>query len=95
MLVNKVMDEKYWDKAAADYDGQIFSVLAEDRSDMITSRISQFGCKKAVACDFGCGVGKFLSILAENFRHVYAVDISKELLIQARNSCKDFDNISY
>ena len=95
MPVNKIMDEKYWDKVAVDYDGEIFSALASDRSDVIASTISRFGSKQAVACDFGCGVGKFLPILAENFRHVYAIDISEKLLSQARDNCKDLDNVSY
>ena len=79
------MDEKYWDTIAADYDGEIFSALANDREDVIASKICEFRRSEAVACDFGCGVGKFLPILSESFHHVYAVDISKELLDQARD----------
>jgi len=89
------MDEKYWDNVASDYDGQIFSVLANDRRRAIVSGISRFADPDAVACDFGCGVGKFLPGLAENFQHVHAVDISPRLLTQARRKCRPFDNISY
>ena len=97
MLVNynRMMDEKYWDTVAADYDGEIFSALANDREGVIASKICEFSRPKAVACDFGCGVGKFLPILSENFHHVYAFDISKELLDQARDNCKELDNVTY
>jgi 2-polyprenyl-3-methyl-5-hydroxy-6-metoxy-1,4-benzoquinol methylase len=91
----KQMDEKYWNEVAQDYDVEIFSALANDCDDVITSRIAQLGSKRLAACDFGCGVGKFLPMLAANFRHVYAVDISNVCLEQARDHCKDFENISY
>jgi SAM-dependent methyltransferase len=89
------MDEKYWDRMAADYDGEIFSVLASDRNEVIVSVIQQFGSREAVACDFGCGVGKFLQVLAENFRTVYALDLSGKLLEQAHRDCKSLRNISF
>jgi SAM-dependent methyltransferase len=89
------MDEKYWDKVAVDYDGEIFSALANDHNDVIASKICEFSSVGTVACDFGCGVGKFLPILSENFHHVYAVDISNELLKQARENCKELQNITY
>ena len=89
------MDEKYWDKAAADYDGEIFSVLANDRNGIIRSHIRRFGSAGSQACDFGCGVGKFLPVLAESFGHVYAVDLSEELLQQARQGCKSLHNVTY
>ena len=89
------MDKKYWDNIATDYDAEIFSSLANDRDDVITSTITQLGRENAIACDFGCGVGKFLPILSESFRYVHAVDISDKLLDQARSNCEELTNISY
>jgi SAM-dependent methyltransferase len=91
----KAMDETYWNKVAQDYDSEIFCALANDRNDIIASKISNFRSKSSTAHDFGCGVGKFLPILAENFRCVYALDISDVCLQQARDICKDFQNITY
>ena len=91
----KQMDEKYWNEVAQDYDVEIFSALANDCDDAIASRVTQLGSKHLAACDFGCGVGKFLPMLAANFHHVSAVDISNVCLDQARDNCKDFENISY
>jgi len=91
----KIMDEKYWDKVAGDYDGEIFSVFDQDRNGVIRSYIRRFGSAKHSAGDFGCGVGKFIPVLAENFAHVHAVDLSDELLQQARESCEGLDNVTY
>jgi SAM-dependent methyltransferase len=93
--VLKIMDEGYWDKVASDYDGEIFSVLGNDHEEVIASKIREFGSKEGTACDFGCGVGKFLPILSKNFCHVYAVDLSSKLLSQARENCEKLKNISY
>jgi SAM-dependent methyltransferase len=93
--ISKIMDEGYWDKIAADYDGEIFSVLGNDREEMIASKIREFGSKEGTACDFGCGVGKFLPIMSKNFGRVYAVDLSSKLLSQARENCEKLKNISY
>ena len=89
------MDEKYWDTVALDYDGEIFSSVANDRDDVIVSAIARFSRKNAIACDFGCGVGKCLPILAKSFRHVYGIDISDRLLAQARSNCTGIENITY
>ncbi|MHC4913113.1 MAG: class I SAM-dependent methyltransferase [Planctomycetota bacterium] len=93
--ISKIMDEGYWDKIAADYDGEIFSVFGNDREEMIASKIREFGSKEGTACDFGCGVGKFLPIMSKNFGRVYAVDLSSKLLSQARENCEKLKNISY
>lgn len=89
------MDEKYWDTVALDYDGEIFSSVANDRNDVIVSAITRFSRKNAVACDFGCGVGKFLPVLASSFRHIHAIDISDRLLARARSNCTGIENITY
>jgi len=90
-----MMDEKYWDRMAVDYEGEIFSVLANDRDDLIVNLIRRYSSEKNTACDFGCGVGKFLPQLSENFKHVHAIDLSEKLLKQARDKCSDLENISF
>ena len=89
------MDEKYWDMMGGDYDGEIFSVFEQDLNGVICSHIGRFGAAGLTAGDFGCGVGKFLPVLAENFGRVHAVDISEELLGQARENCRGLGNITY
>jgi 2-polyprenyl-3-methyl-5-hydroxy-6-metoxy-1,4-benzoquinol methylase len=89
------MDETYWDTMSADYDGQIFSCLDQDRDSVIVSAINRFADEALTACDFGCGVGKFLPVLSQNFARVYAVDISDKLLQQARLDCRALENVTY
>ena len=91
----KEVDEHYWNAVGQDYDNEIFSVLANDRKDIITSKISELSSRESIACDFGCGVGKFLPILSENFRYVYAVDISDVCLEQAQDNCGELTNVMY
>jgi SAM-dependent methyltransferase len=89
------MDEKYWDAKTADYDGQIFSCLANDRNGLIAEYIRKFKANSGTACDLGCGVGKFIPLPAENFKTVHAFDISADLLAQAKTDCGDLPNVSY
>ena len=91
----KEVDEHYWNAVGQDYDNEIFSVLANDRKDIIASKISELSSRESIACDFGCGVGKFLPILSENFRYVYAVDISGVCLEQAQDNCGELMNVMY
>jgi len=37
------MNKKYQDQVAEDYDGEIFSALANNRNNVIFSKISEFG----------------------------------------------------
>jgi 2-polyprenyl-3-methyl-5-hydroxy-6-metoxy-1,4-benzoquinol methylase len=89
------MGERYWDSMAEDFDGEIFDTLANDRGRVIVKTIRQFGSSGLTACDFGCGVGRYLPILAEMFERVYAVDFSGKCLEQAKSSCEELTNIVY
>jgi tRNA/tmRNA/rRNA uracil-C5-methylase (TrmA/RlmC/RlmD family) len=39
------------------------------------------------AVDFGCGVGRLLIPLAHHFQRVIGVDISQDMLLEARKNC--------
>jgi 2-polyprenyl-3-methyl-5-hydroxy-6-metoxy-1,4-benzoquinol methylase len=91
------MDKKYWDKVARDYDGEIFDSLASDRNGTILGHIDRIGKrhgKKGVACDLGCGVGKYLPALARRFRAVHGTDLSDECVRQARVACGHLANVT-
>jgi 2-polyprenyl-3-methyl-5-hydroxy-6-metoxy-1,4-benzoquinol methylase len=92
------MDKKYWEKVARDYDGEIFDSLASDRNGTILGHIDRIsgraGRRSGVACDFGCGVGKYLPVLAKRFGMVHATDISDECVRQARAACGHLKNIA-
>lgn len=91
------MDKKYWERVARDYDGEIFDSLASDRNGTILGQVDRLGRelgKTGTACDFGCGVGKYLPALAQRFRTVHATDLSDECVRQARAACGHLKNVT-
>jgi 2-polyprenyl-3-methyl-5-hydroxy-6-metoxy-1,4-benzoquinol methylase len=91
------MDKKYWDKVARDYDGEIFDSLASDRNGTIIGHIDRIGRrhgKNGVACDLGCGVGKYLPALARRFSAVHGTDLSDECVRQARAAHGQLKNVT-
>jgi 2-polyprenyl-3-methyl-5-hydroxy-6-metoxy-1,4-benzoquinol methylase len=89
------MNKQYWDTLAETYDADVFSVIQNDRADVVRASIKKLSSRTKTATDLGCGPGKFLPLLADSFRHVYAVDISRSCLKQAKVKCSKFTNISY
>ena len=89
------MDRKYWEDIAANYNQEIFDVLRNDRSGVIVSAIEKLASKEKTVIDIGCAVGKWLPLLANNFRHVIAADISAANLEIAKEKCREFTNIEY
>lgn len=72
--------ESFWAEVA-DYDAQIRSIFAT--RNIITDALGNFpDAHEKVACDLGCGVGNSFQYL-RNFRTVYAVDYSENMLSQA------------
>jgi SAM-dependent methyltransferase len=89
------MGEKYWDTIADNYDREIFDSLASDRAHIVADHILRCSSPKRIACDFGCGIGKYLSTLADRFKSVYAIDISGKLLEQAKDANRKVSNVVY
>lgn len=89
------MDRDYWDDTAEDYDGQIHDSLAQDVRGIIRKRVRAFVPRGSVACDFGCGVGKYLPLLAKRCDTVHAFDLSPRLIERAIESCDGLANIEY
>jgi SAM-dependent methyltransferase len=48
-----------------------------------------------IVLDIGCGVGRLTRVLAERGRHVHAIDVSAEMLAQARELNAHLENISW
>lgn len=46
------------------------------------------------ALEIGCGIGRFLTALAPELARLAGLDISQEMLRQARRRCKDISNIA-
>ncbi|MEI6338185.1 MAG: class I SAM-dependent methyltransferase [Verrucomicrobiota bacterium] len=89
------MDKCYWDRVAADYDGEIFDSFTSDQTGILARHLDQFADGSSAAADAGCGVGKYLPALAARFASVDAYDLSGELLKQARKSASACENVRY
>ena len=89
------MNERDWDQVAVSFEEEIFNVPANDRKGLILAQVERLASNKAVATDLGCGVGRTLPMLADRYKHVYAVDVSSQCLAEASKVCNDRTNISY
>lgn len=89
------MNADHWDDLAPRYDEEVFNVLAHDREGRLARQIAAAAGPRRCASDLGCGPGRFLPLLAENFQRVYAVDHSPQLVAQAERHCAEYHNIRY
>lgn len=89
------MNLTYWNRAAACYDDDIFSVLRNDRNGVLLRAMDQVANPRGVAGDLGCGSGIILPEVARRFGRVHAIDLSPKLVEIARASCRRFTNIEY
>lgn len=89
------MDKTYWDRISPDYDSEIFDVLKSDKSGIIKSWLTGVASKRKTIGDVGCGIGKWLTLLSENFKEVTALDISPYNLIHCQKKYKGLQNVSY
>ena len=89
------MDKKYWDRVAEDFDSEVLSVVANDKTGVLKECISRHVTPSAVVGEFGCGIGRCLPLLARRAKKVYGVDIAAKALEVARQKCRRFENIEY
>lgn len=89
------MRRKYWEEMAPAYDEAVFDVLLNDRKGVIRAAIAKVAAPGKTAIDIGCAVGKWLPVLAPDFRKVYALDISAKNLALARQRYPEYPNIDF
>jgi 2-polyprenyl-3-methyl-5-hydroxy-6-metoxy-1,4-benzoquinol methylase len=88
------MNEKaHWDRIGSNYNNEIFDVFKSDRKKKLRHYFQKHGSKRKTAIDFGCGNGKSFTYLSPLFAKILAIDISQELLRQAKQ--KPFSNIVF
>lgn len=86
-------EEKHWDKIGSGYDDLIFDVFKSDRNKILPKFFKKHTNKNGIAIDFGCGTGKSFQYISPLFKEILAVDISNELLVQAKK--RPFRNIQF
>ncbi len=89
------MNKKYWDEVSLKHDEKIFDVFSNDKEKVIQSAIRKYASKKKSAMDLGCAIGNWLPLLSSSFKKVYAVDIAKHYIDEAKRRNKAFTNIEY
>lgn len=98
-LMRQQWDERAQDNArrfiATDdwHTEEAFDQSGEDSVQGMLADISQFLSSEAAVLDIGCGTGRMLKPLARRFRTVYGVDVSPEMVRQARRRLKGLKNI--
>jgi SAM-dependent methyltransferase len=88
------MDANYWESIGDRYDREIFSSSRSDTRGAIRRRLDELADSRAIAADFGCGVGHYLPLLARRFRAVHGIDFANSLLDQARERTRRLTNVS-
>ena len=83
------MDAASWNAIAGTYEDNVLSVFENDTKNVVSNHVSRLGSRRHTAVDIGCGAGKFLPMLANEFKRVHAVDFSNALLARARQQCID------
>jgi SAM-dependent methyltransferase len=89
------MNERDWDHVAETFEEEIFNVPANDVKGHIRHWVQRLAVPGATATDLGCGVGRTLPMLAEQYAKVFAVDVSSQCLEVAGRACADHPNIAY
>ena len=88
------MNERaHWDRIGNSYDNEIFDVFKSDLKRKLRYYFTKHASKRKSSIDFGCGSGKSFAYLSPIFKNILAIDISQELLSQAK--LRPFDNISF
>lgn len=87
------MNERtHWNKIAPDYNEEIFDVFASDRKGILGRYLKLHTSQTGIAIDFGCGNGKAFPLLAPAFKKVLGLDISSNLLKQAK--ARGYSNVT-
>lgn len=77
-------EEKHWNNIAENYNQEIFDVFASDKKKLLPRYFDKHSDKNGTAIDFGCGNGKAFPFLSPRFKEITGVDISENLLEQAK-----------
>ncbi len=95
-----INDEVYWDAYAQDWrnsaraKGLLYLGNEWKNEETFVALLKKHSTPNHTALEIGCGGGRITSKASKLFRHVYATDVSNEMLAQCRRSLPD-TNVSY
>jgi len=85
--------EKYWSRFSATYDKNQEYVVGKDFLNEVKINIDKLTDLGAVL-ELGCGTGYFTESIVKNSKHVFATDLSEELLENAKKRLSSIKNIT-
>jgi len=85
--------ETYWSKFAYGYDEGVEYIVGRPIQQAILKRLSKER-NLGVVIEFGCGTGYFTKAIAKNAKHVIATDLSDEMLEEAKEKLKEYQNLT-
>ncbi len=77
-------EKKHWNRIAPSYNDEIFDVFQSDKKKKLPRYFKKHAGLDKTAIDFGCGNGKSFPYMAPQFKEILALDISADLLKQAK-----------
>ncbi len=86
--------EEYWSRFHATFDENQEYVVGKGLLDDVKENIKGLSDLGEVL-ELGCGTGNFTEVIAQNADHVFATDLSDELLEIARKRLDKIDNITF
>ena len=86
--------EKYWSRFSATYDKNQEYVVGKDFLNEVKIALNNFTDLGEVL-ELGCGTGYFTESIVKNAKHIFATDLSEELLEKARERLGDNDKITF
>lgn len=90
--MNEDLNEKYWGRCAAQYDEDTDYVVGRDLRLALAGRLGSVkNAGRVIEC--GCGTGYYTKHIAPNSSELLAVDISAEMLNQAKSI--NLPNVSF
>lgn len=85
--------ETYWSKFAYGYDEGVEYIVGRPIQQAILERLSEER-NLGVVIEFGCGTGYFTKAIVKNAKHVIATDLSDEMLEEAKEKLKEYQNLT-
>lgn len=85
--------EEYWSRFQTTFDENQEYVVGKEHLDEVKESVKSLSDLGEVL-ELGCGTGCFTEAIALNADHVFATDLSDELLENARKRTEKFDNIT-
>ncbi len=89
------VDPRYWVAATEEADDASYHQSAENDSQAFLSGLGDRARPDAHVLDLGCGIGRMTAPLASHFERVVGVDVSDEMIEQARALHGNVDNLSF